>query len=440
MARAGWRMDLVAWAAAAAVSGCGGGAAPDDTQRDGLGISVPPAPLPPQPQARPEAFWFEVTPALDAPGALDALAGGQQMLAAWNPATNSTTLAPGMKVLFFGAARNCQAGTQGPTTAPDATHQARLAALTGVAAANANAALQWAPSADTPACAEPERSERGASGVYLNTSTGEMAIATSSGQQPDGQLPFFGPYPQGGQNGQGDNAHITGTFVNFRHAAWQGDPLQPWAGGTQARLMSRQRMQTARVDGAAAGVTVQVKQQMMATFYNTACHAALPTAPCQVQYLMDTAVVRAGISDWSQVSWFRTGKVWFDPVQRGIPIVSGPIKAAGVATVDAERGLPLWTSQGSASRHEPFTNTNFDVTVSFEQLKSVMRITTARQSGIAPDQVQDADIAGLWGPAWSDPAAWALLTANVAQEVYNPEPQLRAEIGGAVQQLYAGPQ
>ena len=98
------------------------------------------------------------------------------------------------------------------------------------------------------------------------------------------------------------------------------------------------------------GVAVQAKQQMMATFLNRDCMNELTGKPCQIQYLFNTAIARSGVTDWSAVSWFQNGGVWFDAAQGGIPIVDGPIFASGKTTADAKSKLPLFVSQGSATQ------------------------------------------------------------------------------------------
>ncbi|MEZ0205472.1 hypothetical protein [Ideonella sp.] len=422
------------------VVGCGGGGGDS-------GTSVPAE----QPQGDGQAIAPELTIGADsfyfAPGAANAsasslnkVAGGTALTAFWDPNDGNTALSPGMKIFFFGQAQGCTAGSQGPLDSFSDTRLADVSGLTGVPADAVGAELRWVPSANTSACDAASRAKRGASSAFLNASdaNGAMALLTSSGIQSDGQASFFGPYSSSGQNGKGDNAYITGTFVNFRHAAWLADPLQPWLNGTKARLRSEQGLTTASVEGGRA--MAQVKQQMMATFYNHKCRQDEATNPCQIQYLMDTAIMRTGVSNWSGESWFVNAKVWGDPVQGGIPIVSGPIYGNGVTTSDSERGLALWTSQGEASQHATFAAKTFDVTISLDQLVNVLRITTGRAVNKAPSAVSDAEIASLWGSAWNDPGAWALLSTDVAQEVYNPDSNFRAEIGGGFKSLFVGPQ
>jgi hypothetical protein len=371
-------------------------------------------------------------------GALDTLAGGFSLFSAWN-ARDPKVLAPGMKVLFFGAANGCQTGVQGPLDSFSDSRLSNGATLTGMAVDHATAGLRWTPSANTDSCSSG-KSRRGASMAWVNASdsAGGVGLLTTSGLQPDGQLSFFGPYTSKGQNGSGDNAYLTGTFINFRQAGEASDPLQPWTGSAVARLRSVQSVATLSADQG-DNTVIQVKQQMMATFFNYSCYKTMGKA-CQVQYLMNTAIARNGVTDWSTQNWFRGAEVWFDAVQGGIPIVSGPIGAAGTATTEKGNGLVVWQSQGAASQHQTFSKTRFDVTISFDQLLNVMRITTARSVGSTPAAVTDAQIAALWGAQWNDRAAWQLLSADVGQEVYNPVSAFRAEIGGGFHSLYVGPQ
>lgn len=422
----------------ALLSACGGGGGSDTSSAPG---ETPQNTVtPPALNTGPDAFHFAPSAATAAPGVLDTVAGGTELLAAWNPNNGDTVLSPGMKVMFFGRAEGCAAGSQGPLTTPSGDRLSQVQTLTGMSA-RASAGMRWVASANTSVCDEQVRAKRGASAVFVNAddTDGGVGILTSSGVQADGSRSFLGPYASTGQNGKGDNAYITGTFVNFRHAGWSSDPLQPWLNGTKARLRSVQGIATAKVEGSSADV-VQVKQQMMATFYNNQCRVDQPGKPCQIQYLMNTAILRSGVTDWSTQGWYQNAKVWFDPVQGGIPIVSGPIESSGVTTTDSEFAMSIWSSQGSASQHGNFAPRAFDVTVSFDQLLNVVRITTARFVNKAPTAVTAADMVAVWGSDWNSPQAWSVLSVDVGQEVYNPDSAFRAEIGGGFKDLYVGPQ
>jgi hypothetical protein len=187
---------------------------------------------------------------------------------------------------------------------------------------------------------------------------------------------------------------------------------------------------------------VQAKQQMMVTFINPTCYRTTGASPrpCQVNYLFNTAIQRAGIDDWSAVNWFQAGQVWFDPAQNGIPIVDGPVKAAGSTVTDDASGLGLYESRGNATQYAAFKDFNFDLRISFDQLSNVLRIVAGRKLGIAPSAVTDSQMVDQWGATWNQRSDWVLLSTTVAQEVHNPFSARRALIGGNFKQLYVGPQ
>jgi hypothetical protein len=427
---------------------CGGGGGDGDdtapvTDGGNGGIEQPQdtgASTGPTPQDGPDALYFRPRAALAAAGAIDRLSGGTRLFAAWNPNDPATALKPGMKVMFFGAAQGCAAGTQGPLTSMSNSRLAAVARLTAMPHGAAGSTLRWTPAGAAAGCDANAQGRDGASAVYVNAddASGGVGMLTTSGKQDDGSAPFFGPFGSGGQNGAGANAHITGTFVNFRQPWSAADPLQPWLGTASARVRSVQSMGAVQLE--TAGEAVQAKQQMMASFLNTTCMRTMTGQPCQVQYLFNTAIARSGVSDWSQVSWFKNGDVWFDPAQGGIPIVDGPIYASGTMTTDSKTRLPLFVSQGSATQHQAFSNRTFDVTIGFDQLQSVLRIVTARKLSVNLAAVTDAQIASVWGAGWKDRKAWVLLSGHVGQEVYNPSSEHKVQIGGGFKNLYVGPQ
>ena len=437
------------------VSACGGGGGGGGGSDVGAGTGTEPTPQAggtseqpqdsgnstgPAPQDGPDAFHFRPVAALATAGAIDRVAGGEALFAAWNPNDPKTALKPGMKVMFFGRAEGCEAGTQGPLVAPSDARLAQIAGLTSLPAAAALQALRWTPAGRANGCDTDAQGRDGASAVFVNAddAAGAVGMLTTSGTQDDGAKPFFGPFSAAGQNGAGTNAFITGTFVNFRQAWWAADPLQPWAGAASARVRSVQSMGAVQLD--TTGSAVQAKQQMMASFLNTTCARTLSSQPCQIQYLFNTAIARSGVSDWSQVNWFKQGDVWFDPAQGGIPIVDGPIHASGELTMDSKSSLPLFVSQGSATQHAAFSGRTFDVTIGFEQLQNVLRITAARKLSVELSAITDAQVAQIWGSDWNQRDAWVLLSGDVGQEVYNPDSSHKVQIGGGFKSLYVGPQ
>jgi hypothetical protein len=440
---------------AACGGGGGGGASPDAApQGDTSGSdSAPTSPPPSTPadagfvtiaplSSSPDAFDVHVDSTYADPHTLDAVAGGP-LFAAWNPTGASDVLEAGMKIMFFGQAAGCGALDAGPVVHGNDNTFALAGSRAGLAPAIAGT-QRWVPAGDTPACTSSSLQD-GPSMVQIDArdSGGSIGLYTDGGAQDDGAAGFLTPWSASGQNGAGANANILGSFVAFRQDWAAAHPIQPWLADSAARIVSTQTVgATATGDATRPSEYVQVKQQVSVTFLNVACAKTMlsPTTPCQVQYLVNTAVERTGISDWSQVGWFNAGDVWFDPGQGGIPVVSGPIKTAGMATYDASSGLELFRSQGNPTQHASFTDVSFDVRIPFADLQNAARIVTARKLGVGATEVSDAQMALQWGPAWNQPGQWVLLSSEVGQEVYNPYPTRKAFIGGSFSRLYVGPQ
>ncbi len=387
------------------------------------------------------AFYFAPTASYTQVGEMERATGGK-LFAAWNPNDPKTALQPGMKITFFGAAQGCPNAHNGALVPLSDEALAQIETLTGIEAKAAMHTTRWTPSGNSEGCEADAHARDGASAVFLNAANGgAVGLFTTSGPQADGKAAFFGPYDTAGQNGVGANAHITGTFVNFRQSWSVDNPIRPWADDATARVRSVQSMGSNAID-TPVGQTAQGKQQMMATFLNRGCAKNLLAAgkPCQIQYLFNTAVVRGGVSDWSQVAWFQNGAVWFDPGQGGIPIVDGPIKTAGSATLDETSKLELFRSQGSASQHQNFKGRTFDVTIDFPQLMNAVRLSVAASMKTDVSRVADSDIAAMWGDGWNDRTSWVLLAGFVGQEVYNPDNIRRVQIAGGFRDLFVGAQ
>lgn len=390
-----------------------------------------------------ESFRFQPTAAHAQVGALEGVVDQGSLFAAWNPNDPNTALKPGIKVMFFGAAQGCATDTQGPLLSIPKARLSELASLTGLSASAVPDPLTWTPSGNAEGCDGSTRSRSGGSSVFINADDqrGAVAMLTTSGPQADGVVPFLGPFDAKGQNGAGANAFIAGSFVNFRHPWWKPDPLQPWLTNGVARLQSIQSIGGLRVP-AASSVTVQAKQQMMATFLNTTCARELGSQgkACQIQYLFNTGIQRTGVSDWSTVDWFNKPGIWFDPAQGNIPVVDGPVPVSGQSAVEPSMGVALYSSQGSSTQHKAFAGRVFDVAISFEQLQHVLRYTTAKAVSSPVASVSESQLQREWGSAWNQPSAWVLLSADIGQEVYNPDAGLRVEIAGGFTSMYVGAQ
>jgi hypothetical protein len=432
---------LSALFAAAMLSACGGGggggadapvASPPPTGTGGVGIVEAPALR----SGDPEAFQFKPRAEQTDVAVLEADTGGA-LYSAWNPDGPGRVRGQGLKLLFFGTGSGCS------STARDG----QVASLTGDPASEKIRQMGWStpPQARlwTPTGAhadcDPSLQDRtgDAAAAILGDGVRRLVLRTSSGVGRESVPSFFGAFPGTGMDGEGTNAHITGTFANFRQAWPADDPLQPWLGGGTARLQATQQVKRLTLpDDASPGTLAQVKQQLMATFVNADCWetAAERGHPCQVQYVFHTTIARSDGGAFAD-----TARLWFDRAQGSMLIVNGLIPGAGGVAVERETGQALYGSLGAATRHQPFQDTVFDVTVNFEQLKAALRIGTARRLGVDLATLTDAQVAEVWGPTWDRRASWALHTAHAAQEIYNDTDGRTAEIVGSWRNLYVGP-
>jgi hypothetical protein len=392
----------------------------------------------------PEAFHVKVDSGYSTVQALEGAAGGA-LFAAWDPTNASGVLDPGLKVMFFGHAPGCDNGAfdAGPTTHGADADYAEAATRAHLAAAD-ESTLRWVPSADTAACAADLAGHDGPSMVQVDArdAGGGIGLYTDGGTMDDASAAFLAPWDAQGQDGHGANAGILGTFVTFRQDWTAADPKQPWKSGADARIATIQTLgATAVGDASDPAQFVQVKQQVSVTFLNVACARTLLGAgsPCQIQYLLDTAILRTGVPDWSQVDWFNAGGVMFDPGQGGIPVISGPIRNAAAATTDADSGLELFVSEGNATQHAAFAGVGFDVHVPFADLLNAARVVAGRKQSVAAADVTGAEMAAYWGASWNDPEEWILLASEVGQEVYDPYTDKKAWIGGSFSELFVGP-
>lgn len=443
-----------------AIVGCGGGGGGGGDTSSGGGSSGggtgggTPDPVVVQPDPEPDlspntnVFWFEPQPKLRKDGWFHRAIQGD-FTTGWDPTLPPVT---GMEIKFFGDAAKCvpvpdNSANGGVTEQTDFQADATAVERMGLQATMNVGKRQslWRPSADSSLCPAGTRNRRGpaAVGIDWDLTVGGMGMYTPTGVELVGTDPLLVPFGAGGQGSSGVNSYILGSFISWR-MDWQGSgQRRPWldaegnAGSNPTmRFYTRQSVTIFDVSGEG-----QAKQEVLIDFINKGCvDAGLhPQRPCQVQYLVDTGIVRGGISDWSTVGWFQKGRVSYDAAQGGIPVVSGPLKSVGVDTIDEVTGLPLYTSRGMATQHKPFNDLPFDLRISMDQLRTMMRITTASTLNKALGDVSTADLQSVWGPQWDDPQAWVLLNPHVAQEVYNDKPATqRAAVGGKVTEVWVG--
>jgi len=438
------RYLVLAMVAGGMITACGGGGGGST-----VAAGTPPAETPQGTQgnvvidpviAQADAFLFTVDGSQTDLPTLERTTGGSTY-ASWNPVNSPGFFSPGLKVSFFGDPDGCPVGTKvGAVHSLPGAQLQYAAGLTGITPSQDQ--LIWVPSGDTGACTGVADRD-GPAAVYINPdpASGGMALYTSSGPRGDGQAPFFRPYGVGGQNGDGVNANNVGTYVAFRQVWRQNATVRPWRGAAaSARILVNQGVGATEL-GSAAGSTAQVQQIMAAHFINTTCQQGGITGgrPCQLNYLFHVALQRNNVSDWNSVAWSQTVRVWYDKAQGGIPIIEGPIKDSGVSSNEVATDLPMFSSKGYATEHGPFSNRSFDVRISQAQLVSVLRILTARQTGLALDQVNDAALATMWGADWNNADAWTAESVSTNQEISNPDPARTAWIAGNVRQVYIGP-
>lgn len=362
--------------------------------------------------------------------------------AAWNPKGGDRLFSPGIKILFFGKAQGC-AAQAGPVAGRGVFGAANVPRLTGLRLAEREAkdaaASFHTPSAEVAHCQPAQRNKKGDSFVYLNPKAagGTIALYTATGPEKDGAASFFEPFGQEGQTGSGANTHIEGTFVIHRVDPARADQLHPWAEGGMLEITSVQGVGQAKAgDGAGAkpGDVIQVKQQMDVTLINPACRRTTKES-CQIQYLFNLAVFRAGVADWKTVPWARGANVFPDPAQGGMTIVDAFLGDPGSTGTDRKFGLPLYDSRALPTQHQPFNDGKFQVRIAAAQLLNGLRIAAANRLGKTAPAVSDGEMATLFGPRWDKTADWALLSATVGQEVHNPVPGVKAAIGGSLRSL-----
>jgi hypothetical protein len=271
-----------------------------------------------------------------------------------------------------------------------------------------------------------------------------VGLYTDAGPDEAGHPAVFGPYGSTGQGGSGANAHLEGTFVTFRQAWFSPQAPHPWRGtGSEMQVMSLQGVSNVDIGAskASGADAAQAKQQIVVSVINPTCmqEAKGSKRLCQFQYLFNTAVYRAGVSDWRTVDWFQQAGLMRDPAQGGLAVIHGPVAESGVVTRDQASGLPLYRSQGAASQHQVFGPLAFDIRIPFDYLVNAQRLIVGAATKQKPQAVSEAALAAEFGSAWQERSAWVLLSAQVAQEVHNPDEANRAFIGGVLKSLVVGP-
>ncbi|GAA0743956.1 hypothetical protein LRH25_06815 [Ideonella azotifigens] len=447
----GWRTGAAGmWTAAAVamLSACGGGgsevargsALDWRTALPDSGVSVGPAV-----QVSPDAVYFRPSDVATlrqlerASAHVVASAGKAQRRAAADPSASE------VGVLLWGRPMAC-GGTEGGAAGVAAPSDAKLqtlSRLTGLPSQRTPAATRWSSEPANHDCGAEKASESGATAIYVDTQEGigGIGMVTTTGFQADGKRAALRPLDANGEDGSGANAGTAGSAMTFRPPQRQAGGTLPWsATGAAARLRTRQQVASLTLRRGTQA-TVQVRQLLRATFVNADCVKDKRPAACQLQYELDTVLARSEVNgSTAQDAFELNGHVTLEPARGGAAVVRGGLGAPGETTREPHSGLALFTSQGSATQHGTFAPRTFDATVSLDQLLNAARMVAAQQLGVAPSQLSSEQMSQRWGNRWDARDAWVLQSAEVGQEVYNPDDAGRVEIAGGVLDLYAGSQ
>jgi hypothetical protein len=352
-----------------------------------------------------------------------------------------------MKVIFWGRAAGCSLRiADGPVRHLEHPEPGRVFGLTGIARDPKRPALSWAPSGNAEGCDPSVRGAVGPSFVVVNEGPqGGIGLFTHTGAAASGKPAFFRQYDKGGHNAKGANRYIQGTFVAFRFAG----PNMPlgWSGtggveNDRLVIESAQKVKSYRAPAVGTGKgddVVQAKQQLMVTLLNRQCNRERGSESiCQVQYMFHPAIMRSGVSDWSQVSWFQHVRLIFDPAQARLPVLSGPIAPKGQPNTYQQPPVALWTSQGDPTQHAAFESARFSISISRAQFIQGLKLIAARMDRGSETDVPPARIQPYFGSKWNDFSEWRVLSVHVAQEVHNPAEAEEAYIGGGFTSLVVG--
>tara|TARA_R110000851_G_scaffold9579_3_gene35560 strand:- start:3705 stop:4895 length:1191 start_codon:yes stop_codon:yes gene_type:complete len=127
----------------------------------------------------------------------------------------------------------------------------------------------------------------------------------------------------------------------------------------------------------------------------------------------------------------RSPHVLFDPDQSGQPFVGGGFLGRGKASIlrggirRSDLDVECWTTYGRPTQHEPFSMTNFTLTVTWEQFKATLLFIALKVGH---------PVSTIFGDGWENPKNWRLKSVKCAgQEIQNSEWQWQtARMGGRV--------
>jgi hypothetical protein len=352
---------------------------------------------------------------------------GGPLLAAWNPKP-ANAIGPGMYILMFGTpVASCPPHSQGPMSSfSDAVltsdgYPGRASAVP--------ADMRFEPTPMTD-CSSAAAADRGPDIVFFDRS--QVWLYTASLGKPSDLLLLFSST---GQNGQGANAHIVASSVDYRLPN-PGSTIRPWALNGRARLAALAQVITIRAQGAAD--LTQTKQEMGIYFINTACTVSKPNTLCQIYYQFAQVLAQSNISDWTFNSASRVPNFFLDRAQNNLPIVDVALIPEAGKTVASNSGLPLFTSRGQPTQHAGFAPMRFDIEINFDQFENAIRIASAlKLSQSVRTDTACAQCVQVFGISWNEPRSWVLLQLASHQEIYDPSGK-SGEILGSYSWIYGG--
>jgi hypothetical protein len=361
----------------------------------------------------------------------------------WDPSQDDSLMRAGMQITFWGRGAGCDPSTvNGPITNRLSVSDA--AALTGIALDPSRQDLSWSPDGDASTCPSYRQRSAGPAFVIVNEQSGPaggigLYTDTGEGDPHSAATDFFRQFDERGQDGQGTNKGIEGTFVTFRFDWKKGRTVIPWKNRSgRVAIRAVQSVQIVQVGGSSAGAGSphQVQQQFAISFINSQCMAE-SRGLCQLKYLFYTNVVREGVEDWSREKWFEGATLFFDPAQGSLPVFYGPLNGRGAQTFAKDApAIGLWTSCKAATQHGSFPPTVFQVEITFDQLRHALELVSAHTLGKRLNEVSDSDVERVFGSAWDRPDAWVVLDTNVGQEAYDTDDSRRVIIGGGVREIF----
>jgi len=380
----------------------------------------------PKPSAGPNGYLVDVP--TQAATLADLNAFGNPFFAAWNPTDNASILSPGMKVIMWGSPDpSCPASTQGPMgTFADSS---LVNAGYPNSPANVPSNMRFTP-LPMASCTAASTGKQGPNLVFGDGS--QIWMYVSSLGQSDALLL---PWNAAGQNGTGANANLLDAVVTFETP--QPWTIKPWVSNGLARIAAMAQVTAITADNVAE--VNQVKQELELNFVNTTCLASLPANQCQMEWQFEQVIVQSGVTDWSKVPWAQSPVLFFDPAQGTIPVMAVTlVPGVGQNITDGTTGLSLATSQGTATQHAPIPLTQFDVSMSFNQLANAIRIISAKflNQPVGTDTAC-SQCSQVFGASWNDPAAWVVSDVQVEQEDADPSHKSGAVLGGFTW-LYVG--